>query len=70
MADSYIEQMQFLHDSIDPNGMRISGAEFFYLDRKLLVSIAGSVITYTVILVQSSHGFSPRASTGMVNKGT
>nr|XP_054934170.1 uncharacterized protein LOC129388115 isoform X1 [Dermacentor andersoni] len=33
------ELIQFLHDSVDPNGMRLSGAEFFYLDRRLLVSV-------------------------------
>ncbi|XP_054934171.1 uncharacterized protein [Dermacentor andersoni] len=64
------ELIQFLHDSVDPNGMRLSGAEFFYLDRRLLVSIAGSIITYTVILVQTNHGLTSRARTDMMNKGT
>ncbi|KAK8783117.1 hypothetical protein V5799_015548 [Amblyomma americanum] len=60
--DAYIRQIQFLHDSIDPDGMRLSAANFFCLDRGLLVSMAGSVITYTVILVQTSDGFSSRLS--------
>ncbi|KAL1430910.1 hypothetical protein MTO96_014758 [Rhipicephalus appendiculatus] len=62
--------MQFLCDTIDPQGMRLSGAEFFSLDRSLLISIAGSVITYTVILVQTNDDISSRTGTSMVNTRT
>ncbi|KAH6924927.1 hypothetical protein HPB50_026533 [Hyalomma asiaticum] len=30
-------EIQFLHDTIDPNGMHLNGAEFFCLDKGLLV---------------------------------
>uniref|UniRef100_A0A131YX73 Gustatory receptor n=1 Tax=Rhipicephalus appendiculatus TaxID=34631 RepID=A0A131YX73_RHIAP len=69
-GDSYMQQMQFLCDTIDPQGMRLSGAEFFSLHRSLLISIAGSVTTYTVILVQTNDDISSRTSTSMVNTRT
>ncbi|KAL1479994.1 hypothetical protein MTO96_051407 [Rhipicephalus appendiculatus] len=52
---TYIRQVRYLHDTIDPAGMCLTGASFFRLDRPLLVSIAGAVITYTVIVVQTKE---------------
>uniref|UniRef100_G3MNS6 Gustatory receptor n=1 Tax=Amblyomma maculatum TaxID=34609 RepID=G3MNS6_AMBMU len=47
------EQVQYLHDTIDPESMCLSGAGFFRLNKALLLSMAGSIITYAVILVQT-----------------
>ncbi|XP_075531190.1 uncharacterized protein LOC142564178 [Dermacentor variabilis] len=58
VADAHVSQIQYLHDSIDPPSMRLTGASFFCVGRRLLVAMAGSVITYTVILVQTSDGLS------------
>ncbi|XP_077558109.1 uncharacterized protein LOC144173647 isoform X2 [Haemaphysalis longicornis] len=53
-ADVYNRQIQYLHDTIEPDIMCLSGGGFFCLNKALLVSMAGSVITYAVILVQTS----------------
>ncbi|CAN8022607.1 unnamed protein product [Ixodes persulcatus] len=50
----YFFQLRFLHESIDPKDMCLSGGGFFRLNKPLLVSMTGSIITYTVILVQTS----------------
>ncbi|EEC13731.1 hypothetical protein IscW_ISCW011824 [Ixodes scapularis] len=53
-TDNYAQELQYLHQSIDPKGMCLSGGGFFRLSKSLLVTMAGSIITYTVILVQTS----------------
>ncbi|KAL1422216.1 hypothetical protein MTO96_022348 [Rhipicephalus appendiculatus] len=50
-------ELEHLHDSIDPEDLSLKGADFFRLKMSLLVSMAASVITYTVILVQTSQSF-------------
>ncbi|XP_077492487.1 uncharacterized protein LOC144103704 [Amblyomma americanum] len=47
-------QVAYLHNSLLPEDMFLSGGNFFNLNLPLLVSLAGSVITYSVILVQTS----------------
>ncbi|KAL3240868.1 hypothetical protein MRX96_021664 [Rhipicephalus microplus] len=49
-----LRQVAHLYISIQPEDMSLKGGNFFTLDLPLLVSIAGSVITYSVILVQTS----------------
>ncbi|XP_077531061.1 uncharacterized protein LOC144143129 [Haemaphysalis longicornis] len=56
IEDSYFRhQIRHLYDTIDPEDMALKGADFFKLDVSLLVSMAASVITYTVILQQTSE---------------
>nr|XP_054934377.1 uncharacterized protein LOC129388258 [Dermacentor andersoni] len=55
VTESYYRQAQLLYDAIDPERMCITGGGFFRLDRSLIVSISGALITYTVILSQTSH---------------
>ncbi|CAN8006289.1 unnamed protein product, partial [Ixodes pacificus] len=55
-SESYVHQVHYLHNSLNPSDMALSGGGFFRLDMPLLVSITGSIITYTVILVQTSEG--------------
>ncbi|KAL1479438.1 hypothetical protein MTO96_051835 [Rhipicephalus appendiculatus] len=45
----------YLRDSLKPGEMALSGAGFFSLKLPILVSLAGAVVTYTVILVQTSE---------------
>ncbi|EEC13654.1 hypothetical protein IscW_ISCW011390 [Ixodes scapularis] len=52
--DSYIQQLRYLHESVDPEGMCLGGKGFFALKRSLLVAMTGSVIIFGVILVQTS----------------
>ncbi|XP_075530381.1 uncharacterized protein LOC142563674 [Dermacentor variabilis] len=52
---AYFTQISYLRDTIKPKEMAVSGAGFFSLNFPLLVSLAGSAITYTVILVQTSE---------------
>ncbi|XP_065303606.2 uncharacterized protein [Dermacentor albipictus] len=54
-TSTYLRQVRYLHDTIDPAAMCLTGASFFRLDRPLLVSITGAVITYTVIVVQTNE---------------
>ncbi|KAL3240869.1 hypothetical protein MRX96_021665 [Rhipicephalus microplus] len=56
--EAYFAQISYLRDTIKPNEMALSGAGFFHLNLPLIVSLAGSVITYTVILVQTSESVS------------
>ncbi|CAN8022436.1 unnamed protein product [Ixodes persulcatus] len=50
----YLHQLRFLHDTIEPLGMCLSGGGFFCLKKPLLMSMTAAIITYTVILVQTS----------------
>ncbi|XP_037580512.2 uncharacterized protein LOC119463758 [Dermacentor silvarum] len=54
--DSPVEfrQVAYLRSSIRPSEMFLSGGNFFKLNMSLLVSLAGALITYSVILVQTS----------------
>ncbi|XP_075530660.1 uncharacterized protein LOC142563872 [Dermacentor variabilis] len=47
-------QVAYLRSSIRPSEMFLTGGNFFTLNMPLLVSLAGSIITYSVILVQTS----------------
>ncbi|XP_065305111.1 uncharacterized protein [Dermacentor albipictus] len=49
-------QIQLLYDTINPEDMAFEGADFFRLKVSLLVSMTASVITYAVILRQTSQG--------------
>ncbi|KAL1433564.1 hypothetical protein MTO96_012398 [Rhipicephalus appendiculatus] len=51
---AYSQQVQYLHSSINPEDISLNGSDFFKINLALLVSMAGSIITYTVILVQTS----------------
>ncbi|XP_037581677.2 uncharacterized protein LOC119464853 [Dermacentor silvarum] len=53
-TDAYSLQVSYLHDIIEPDSMCLSAGRFFRIDRTLLVTMAGSIITFTVILVQTS----------------
>ncbi|KAL3240875.1 hypothetical protein MRX96_021671 [Rhipicephalus microplus] len=57
-------QIQRLHDSINPDDMAIKGGDFFTLDMSALVSMAASVISYAVILEQTTQALKkPRDTT-------
>ncbi|CAN7941442.1 unnamed protein product [Ixodes hexagonus] len=58
----YMQQLRFLHETIDPDGMCLSGGGFFRLNKSLLVSMAGTMITYTVILSQTSDGLTNKTA--------
>ncbi|XP_050048476.1 uncharacterized protein [Dermacentor andersoni] len=53
-TDAYSLQVSYLHDIIEPDSMCLSAGRFFRIDRTLLVTMAGTIITFTVILVQTS----------------
>ncbi|CAN7942417.1 unnamed protein product [Ixodes hexagonus] len=59
----YAEELRYLHESIDPKGMCFNGGGFFQLSKSLLVSMTGSIITFTVILVQTSDELSSKMDT-------
>ncbi|KAH7938853.1 hypothetical protein HPB52_001475 [Rhipicephalus sanguineus] len=55
LSDAMVTEVLYLSDSLKPGEMALSGAGFFSLKLPMLVSLAGAVITYTVILVQTSE---------------
>ncbi|KAL3204981.1 hypothetical protein MRX96_041101 [Rhipicephalus microplus] len=54
VTDAYYRQVTYLHNAIDPDDMYLTAGSFFHLDGRLLVAMCGSVVTFTVILVQTS----------------
>ncbi|KAL3240873.1 hypothetical protein MRX96_021669 [Rhipicephalus microplus] len=54
-SQSLINKIERLRDSIDPDDMAFEGGGFFTLNMSLLVSMAASVITYAVILQQTTQ---------------
>ncbi|KAH7933842.1 hypothetical protein HPB49_018056 [Dermacentor silvarum] len=54
-SQSLINRIQRLYDSINPEDMALEGGNFFRLKMSLLVSMMASVITYAVILRQTSQ---------------
>ncbi|XP_077494569.1 uncharacterized protein LOC144105304 [Amblyomma americanum] len=63
-AEGFREEVQYLHDTIDPESMCLTGAGFFSLNKTLLVSMAGSIITYSVILVQTGDELAEHVNVG------
>ncbi|KAL1433561.1 hypothetical protein MTO96_012395 [Rhipicephalus appendiculatus] len=53
--DYYRHQVEYLHSCIEPEELSLAGGDFFKLNMSLLVSMAAAIITYTVILVQTSQ---------------
>ncbi|XP_075553817.1 gustatory receptor for sugar taste 64e-like [Dermacentor variabilis] len=49
----YFQQVRYLHNTIEPEEMCFTGSNFFRLDRGLLLTVTGSVITFAVILMQT-----------------
>ncbi|XP_077508199.1 uncharacterized protein LOC144119473 [Amblyomma americanum] len=58
LPDSFSKQVRFLHDCLDSDQMCFSACGFFKVNLTLLISMGGAIITYTVILVQTSQGLS------------
>ncbi|XP_075730715.1 uncharacterized protein LOC142774206 [Rhipicephalus microplus] len=52
-SKEYVQQIRYLHSTIEPEEMCLTGASFFRLDRGLLLRGTGSVITFAVILMQT-----------------
>ncbi|KAL1417765.1 hypothetical protein MTO96_026538 [Rhipicephalus appendiculatus] len=55
LSDAMVKEVIYLRDCLKPGEMALSGAGFFSMKLPTLVSLAGAVITYTVILVQTSE---------------
>ncbi|KAL3254440.1 hypothetical protein MRX96_054190 [Rhipicephalus microplus] len=55
LSDAMVREVIFLRSSLKPGEMALSAAGFFSLKLPTLVSLAGAMITYTVILVQTSE---------------
>ncbi|KAL3240865.1 hypothetical protein MRX96_021662 [Rhipicephalus microplus] len=60
----YYYQLIHLRASIKPKEMALSGAGFFTFNLPLAVSLAGAVITYAVILVQTGESVRTAISPG------
>ncbi|KAH7940342.1 hypothetical protein HPB52_023056 [Rhipicephalus sanguineus] len=54
-SQSMTDMIEYLHSCIDPEELSLAGGDFFKLNMSLLVSMAAALITYTVILVQTSQ---------------
>ncbi|KAH7940341.1 hypothetical protein HPB52_023055 [Rhipicephalus sanguineus] len=64
VSQSLSNAVQYLHSSINPEDISLNGSDFFKINLALLVSMAGSIITYTVILVQTSPDLEATAACG------
>ncbi|EEC18244.1 hypothetical protein IscW_ISCW014323 [Ixodes scapularis] len=62
--ESYLQQLRYLHESVDPDGMCLGGGGFFLLKRSLLLSMTGSIIIFGVILVQTSNTVTLKINAG------
>ncbi|XP_049512085.1 uncharacterized protein LOC125940245 [Dermacentor silvarum] len=51
--ECYINQVRFLYDAVQPPDMGLKCGNFFKLDTPLVVTMAGAIITFAVILVQT-----------------
>ncbi|XP_077529370.1 uncharacterized protein LOC144141736 [Haemaphysalis longicornis] len=58
VTPAYSQQVEYLHNTINPDDICLSGSDFFKINLALLGTMAGTVITYTVILVQTSPDLS------------
>ncbi|CAN7938134.1 unnamed protein product [Ixodes hexagonus] len=56
LPDSFAKQVRFLHDIVDDSAMYFTGSGFFRINLPQLVSMGSTIITYTVILIQTSQG--------------
>ncbi|KAH8030417.1 hypothetical protein HPB51_006849 [Rhipicephalus microplus] len=54
-SQSMVDMIEYLHSCIEPEELSLTGGDFFKLNMSLLVSMAAAIITYTVILVQTSQ---------------
>lgn len=53
--EDYFYQIICLHQVSDPRDKPLSGFGFFFMDLPLVVSLTGSIITYSVILLQTKE---------------
>ncbi|XP_077493293.1 uncharacterized protein LOC144104271 [Amblyomma americanum] len=53
--DPIRHQIRYLHECLDAEDLCLTGGDFFKLTVSLLVSMAVAIITYTVILLQTSQ---------------
>lgn len=51
-TEGWFNETQRLCEQIQRSGVALSGKKFFYLTRGLIISIAGSIITYELVLLQ------------------
>ncbi|KAH6924669.1 hypothetical protein HPB50_021810 [Hyalomma asiaticum] len=51
--ECYINQVVFLYDAVQPSEMALQCGHFFKLNTPLVVTMAGAIITFSVILVQT-----------------
>lgn len=49
-----IESKRFF-DEVYSNTIALSGMEFFFLTRKLILSVIGTICTYELVLMQLNH---------------
>lgn len=51
-ADSWKTESKRLFNEVVYNSVSLSGLQFFFLTRKLILSMAGTIITYELVLLQ------------------
>lgn len=51
-ADSWKTESKRLFNEVVNNSIALSGLQFFFLTRKLILSMAGTIITYELVLLQ------------------
>jgi gustatory receptor len=63
-ADGWFPSTQRLSKQIQTNCIALSGKKFFFITRGIIISIAGTIVTYELVLLQFN---ADEIETGMVN---
>lgn len=50
------EAKRFFYDILSSKQVALSGMEFFYVTRKLILSVVGTIVTYELVLMQFYRG--------------
>lgn len=54
-SSSWNTEAKRLFDDVVFNAVALSGMEFFFLTRSLILKMAGTIVTYELVLLQFNH---------------
>lgn len=55
-APHWCTEVRRFSEHVVNDTIALSGMRFFYLTRKLILSVAGTIITYELVLIQFNNG--------------
>jgi gustatory receptor len=63
-SEGWFSSTQRLSKQIQTNCIALSGKKFFFITRGIIISIAGTIVTYELVLLQFD---ADKIETGMIN---